>query len=77
MTTESFDWDESTEAKRLTVVLPGDTDVTEDEAREAIRALVDGDESNEDAGGSDAPESRTFSDSTTPRKFDRGYTGGN
>lgn len=64
--TENFQWDESPEAKRLTVVLPSDTDVTEDQAREAIEALVDGDtgEETEDTG------------EDTPRRFERGHTGG-
>lgn len=69
MTTETFDWSEKAEQKRLTVVLPADTDVTEDDAREAIDALVDGDtgeQSGEDTTG----------ETDAPRRFARGYTGG-
>jgi hypothetical protein len=66
---ESFDWDEQTEQKRLVVTFPADSDVTEDKAREAIRALVD-DDTDSDGGGP-----RKARDDSL-RRFERGYVGG-
>lgn len=61
--TEDFQWSEETEQKRLTVVLDADTDVTEGEAREAIKALVD-------SNTVDKPEETSDSE---PRNYERGY----
>ena len=61
--TEDFQWSEETESKRFTVVLDGDTNVTEEDAREAIDALV------EDSTG---VTEDTTGDSE-PRNYGRGY----
>lgn len=66
MNTETFDFEETTEAKRFTVVLDGDTNVSEEDARRAIDALVeDSTGVTEDTTGEDKDDS--------VRSFDRGY----
>ncbi|WP_144050382.1 hypothetical protein [Halorubrum persicum] len=63
MNTETFDFEETTEAKRFTVVLDADSDVTEGEARSAIERLVSDDNADE-------PEETSDSE---PRNYGRGY----
>ncbi|WP_193309339.1 hypothetical protein [Halorubrum halophilum] len=67
--TEDFQWSEETEQKRLTVVLDGDTDVTEGEAREAIKALV---ESN--TGVEEDTSVSTDSNGGETRRYERGFS---
>jgi len=61
--TEDFQWSEETESKRFTVVLDGDTNVTEGEARSAIERLVSD-------NNADEPEETSDSE---PRNYGRGY----
>lgn len=61
--TESFEFRETADTKQLVVTFPADTDVTEAEACEAIRSLVD---------SAEPTEARD----SAPRQFARGYESG-
>jgi len=63
--TEDFQWSEETESKRFTVVLDADTEVSEEDALEAINRLV---------SDNNADESEDTGVTTDTRKFERGYS---